>query len=659
MKKRIIYSTLFGTILLLSGCAKEQNMQLPDSPEATLSLNISPRMGMGENEVAHVRVASFVPSSATSNGGLLEVNGGKQDVNKGAITQTLRTGFRDVYVIANEGAMNGLSVRLNGMKNLSDLSEIKLPYEPSILVPPFVCTYNKQIDIKKDANTEVAAAVVRTVSKVVLTIGYSWGAGAPLSEELVIDRVVVKNLPEYSYLGGGNYDGTVFVDSKAITGADLANTLTPGTKQYKSKPLTIYIPEFIGAASDKGKHAYVEIVGHFGSDATITNTYRIPIGDDMELNGTVNDYTITRNTAFTIDATIKSLGELNNIVIDAIVTDWSTVNSSEGVGEFLKVPSSVEIEYGEDFKLNIQASGPVTLTKTNANITITNNGLSDIKLRSDDMTTKVKSANYDIITVKIGKLSKDITVAYRPHPGYLMAKYNLTGDANGIRTTQGEVAIVFSAEGNYGSYFKYGSIIPIKCYQSGPEVDPIYKISDALWFPSSVTRPATWNSIPSQSGATVIHTLAEVRAGRGDPCRLIGIVQNKIDLGEYDNKLWRLPTIKELEKIAVNSYWRSYTEPPISPNLNGKYRYSDTFLLFFPFAGGRGDDGSTILTPGILHHWGIWQTNSMAIKSPAGWYDGMSHNDHVSVTYPGGVPPFVKTGGSPLSKGHSVRCIQQ
>lgn len=397
------------------------------------------------------------------------------------------------------------------------------------------------------------------------------------------------------------------------------------------------------------------------SEVVTDNYYKFYINDPAD---PTNPHKTISNTHYNVSVAVNGFGgavpDINGAQVITTVLPWEgEISQTDPVGEYLKVPSAIEIEYGEDFKLNIQASHAVTLTKTNPKITITQVG-KVITLRSDDMDTKVKTPNYDKITVKMGSLTQEVKVSYRPHPGYLMDKWNLTANANGITSTQGEVAVFFSDQANYGSYFKYGSVIPIKCYQTGP-LDPMYKSTDALWLPTGVTRPLTWVSIPSQNSKFVVHTLDGVRAGKGDPCRLMGLTNNDISSGRFDNGRWRLPTIKELKKIGngptiTNAYWRNITEPEAT-NLHARYRYSDKFELFFPLAGASGDNGIAVITPRLLHLWGMWQANSMALESGSDWYDAMSTNNHLSPS--GGAPPFVVGGGSPLTKGHSVRCIQQ
>jgi hypothetical protein len=54
-----------------------------------------------------------------------------------------------------------------------------------------------------------------------------------------------------------------------------------------------------------------------------------------------------------------------------------------------------------------------------------------------------------------------------------------------------------------------------------------------------------WNGSSTEEGhisSTSYHDLANVRAGRGDICKLAGLTKADIDAGIYDNEEFRLPT---------------------------------------------------------------------------------------------------------------------
>lgn len=342
------------------------------------------------------------------------------------------------------------------------------------------------------------------------------------------------------------------------------------------------------------------------------------------------------NVSVTVNGFGGALPDINGAQVKTTVLPWGGETSqTDPVGEYLKVPSAVEIEYGEDCKLDIQASHAVTVTKTNPKITMTQVD-KVITLRSDDMDTKVKTPSYDKITVKMGSLTKEIQVNYRPHPGYLMAKRNLSADAQTIKEAPNEYS--------YGAHFMYGSVIATKSFDH-ITIGDLYDATDVLWAPKDVASPSSWDGIPMQAGVQIVdHNQASINAGKGDPCRLLGLTKEAIKAGTIDNNKWRLPTVKELQKINSSHF----TRPAIESVAGYRYWYSDTFKLYLPLAGCRDAVTGALL---LAHEWGLWQANSMSSNPD------LPPNDYATLTSNVLVKPKVSL--SPMFKGHSVRCIQQ
>lgn len=339
MKMKLLYSTLLSTTLLFASCVKEDNtQQMERGPEATISLKVPTQVasvGSGEDEIRDVRIVSFVPSTAPNNEGRLDVNGGNISLIANPITQTLRTGVRDVYVFANETQVDGLTSELNAVQSLDDLASIQIPYRRTLAPPFFSYSVEPNFEIKKENNTSIDAKVVRTVSKVRLNIVYTWGPDTDLYEELVIRSVQVVNLPVYSYLIGKEYNGGQYqyTSSQKLEGDVLKNTsVVPN--EYRSQTLIIYVPEFLGASEYDGKHAYILIYGYIPDHPSVWISYEIPLGDGIG-STPMTDYNITRNTDFKIQATIKSYGP-DNLIIKTDVQDWDMVESPSDVGEYFE-----------------------------------------------------------------------------------------------------------------------------------------------------------------------------------------------------------------------------------------------------------------------------------------------------------------------------------
>ncbi len=83
-----------------------------------------------------------------------------------------------------------------------------------------------------------------------------------------------------------------------------------------------------------------------------------------------------------------------------------------------------------------------------------------------------------------------------------------------------------------------------------------------------------WNGTATTDGyisSAAYHTLANVRAGRGDICKLAGLTKADIDAGVFDNESFRLPTNEENVDFT-NTPIINYSEP---------YHYYDTADLAF------------------------------------------------------------------------------
>lgn len=342
MKMKLLYSTLLSTTLLFASCVKEDNtQQMERGPEATISLKVPTQVasvGLGEDEIKDVRIVSFVPSTAPNNEGRLDVNGGNKSLIANPITQTLKTGVRDVYVFANETQVDGMTSKLNAVQSLDDLASIQIPYSGTLASPFFSYSVEPNFEIKKENNTSINAKVVRTVSKVRLTIGYKSGLSTGLPEGLVIDQVQVKQLPKHSYLVTNNslYDpNDGYADSEVIVRGtdDVLNNKSQEYQRYTSGEIVIYIPEYLNVPDVF--YSYIEILGHPEDNEGIQCKYKIPLGYGMGVTP-IQDYDIPRNTEFIINATIKSYGETDNISIQANVVDWDLVNTRPDVGGIIK-----------------------------------------------------------------------------------------------------------------------------------------------------------------------------------------------------------------------------------------------------------------------------------------------------------------------------------
>jgi hypothetical protein len=127
-------------------------------------------------------------------------------------------------------------------------------------------------------------------------------------------------------------------------------------------------------------------------------------------------------------------------------------------------------------------------------------------------------------------------------------------------------------------YFKFGGVVGFTNVVA-PNGSPWLGASAVKFNPPGTvyaTTVAGYQSIPAWNGtdltdgyisSTSYHTSANVKAGRGDPCKLVGLTVAQIQAGGYDNKAYRLPT--KAENVAFASSptyvdgagWASGTTP--------------------------------------------------------------------------------------------------
>ena len=182
---------------------------------------------------------------------------------------------------------------------------------------------------------------------------------------------------------------------------------------------------------------------------------------------------------------------------------------------------------------------------------------------------------------------------------------------------------------NAGLYFKYGSVVGIYSHHASikeldppliPSTDAYHPANDVAWTPQGalVTYP-NWSDVPNLNNALkditlFLHTPANVKAGLGDPCRLVGLnlttIQNTVagslTMNQINNYTWRLPTT--LENLAFTGYssgnnattvhwWNQSQSGNISFDVAGAEfpsRGSSGMHKFLPAAGYRDQIAGTV-----------------------------------------------------------------
>lgn len=566
---KIIHIELLTLVLFLAtGCAKKPG-DGEMSQGATIALRVDaqsvPSSG-DEGRIDNLRLIAF-GSAGSDIATRVDANSGMQSLPANStLTQDMTAGLRDIYVFANETQPLGLTAQLDAVKNnFSELENLKVQYN-SDLSAPFFCSYVRSgLDVKTSGNAPLDVEVVRNVSKVVLNLTQEWGAGEPIEKQVIIKRVQVMNLPKYSYLMGRNYiksDGTSdgFVDSKLFENPT-NESVTPGLGLFKHT-FTFYVPEFLGALADHGKHAYIEIEGYLDGRPDVICTYRCPLGNDMHTPKNMTDYNITRNRIYKVNGTIISYGALNNIDIKANIEDWNEVNSTpEDVGEYLIVAETtkpLKFTIKEDIAIKASDLNKVKISSKNDKLDWTRSGNTISVGVKDAFATDVPQAAIDELIITLGQFTRRVNIDYRPSVAQRFAKGLLVMNGTGGATIGAPNAPFKDV-----LIFKWSTFIGMRtCDDAGTPLPTaqvaynptIHNVSSPQlitpYIPNTVTEAQYIGR--DKDFLNYLHERTDLHnGGLGDPCREIGTVAGK---------RWRTPTASEWDELL--------SETPKAANLS-------------------------------------------------------------------------------------------
>jgi hypothetical protein len=163
-------------------------------------------------------------------------------------------------------------------------------------------------------------------------------------------------------------------------------------------------------------------------------------------------------------------------------------------------------------------------------------------------------------------------------------------------------------------FFKFGSVVGFKNTVAADGT--VWSAGAVMVSPTGINYTnfadiPRWNGSNTTDGyvsSAAYHTQANVKAGRGDPCKLVGLTVAQIQAGTIDNGKYRLPTNAENAAYSSPTFvagngWATGTTPTAGIH-SGNIGTS-----FLPASGRRNIDGSTY---GVGYH-GYWwssQANS-------------------------------------------------
>lgn len=228
----------------------------------------------------------------------------------------------------------------------------------------------------------------------------------------------------------------------------------------------------------------------------------------------------------------------------------------------------------------------------------------------------------------------DLPITWKPSEGYAIVGERVedygvnTNIWNSYSQYSGILKIV-SGTTYSDACFRYGSIVALSSTAAAGAFDPA---ADVLWMPG-VTKAdspvSSWDDVKHMTSEDVsgtTHTLENIRLGKGDPCRLVGLSESEIASGTIDNKLWRLPTKSEMQWLA--------TARNSTADARGFYSFS---YLLTPFNGYRTETGMMVPSDATAgHYWSATAANSFSF--------GADNTSAIAADTPG--------------KAYAVRCLR-
>ena len=188
-------------------------------------------------------------------------------------------------------------------------------------------------------------------------------------------------------------------------------------------------------------------------------------------------------------------------------------------------------------------------------------------------------------------------------------------------------------------FFKYGSVV------AQSSINAAWAANQVMFNPTTNDNShyAEWSNILTQN-THIIHTLASVQAGKGDPCRLVGLDVSEIKEGKIDNKVWRMPTLAEhLQATTTNSSpIKHATSSYVGKYITLKSDYIES-TIFYPILGYRNAVNHDVLYPEVIGDY--W--SSISYNTGNGYYLRI-HNDPITVG-----------GNQTVEVALPIRCVPQ
>ena len=341
INKHSIYNWLFFPLLaiLLAGsatsCINDPVMEEDTSGKPTLSITVrgvtnDPTQDGYDEYIQTLRIIVFDASGLICNKFYSHDDIAKWEVKGSSpntyydITQELQNfsgGNCRFYFIANEEEYNISSnntTTLSTFLNNESLTENDLkaciiastPDNEDWSTKPILMIANPSAQyIKPGDNIEITdVELVRCIAKVQLIVQKD------NTDENKIPENAVVTISDVSLHGSRPKSYTLWENGTIIAGTEYSRTLLGGTDSenvgYSDSPYSsgmVYFPEKLYQDNTAEGDLYFTFTLTYTPEGgtAIERTYTVAIGEDADMDGTVDDYNIYRNTVYTVTATLQ------------------------------------------------------------------------------------------------------------------------------------------------------------------------------------------------------------------------------------------------------------------------------------------------------------------------------------------------------------------
>ena len=271
--------------------------------------------------------------------------------------------------------------------------------------------------------------------------------------------------------------------------------------------------------------------------------------------------------------------------------------------------------------------------------------------------------------IKAGNLTKTILVTQET---LIASAPRITWEEPSVAYPSGRYVITYDPRDG-GLFFKYGSVVGLfSDHGKTKDLTPPATASTDAFHPAedvpfniTSTNIINWSNVPFTNSLKIdesFHSITNVKAGLGDPCRLVGLnlayIKATSDLlltnDDIDNHTWRLPTNQENidlsgVPVGVNSttvhWWSENAAGNISYGVAGgefPSRSNGGIFNFLPPVGQRNYSSGAIE---FQCSYGLYRSS-----------DGTGSNSNVLTFWSSGITP---NNSGQILYATSVRCVKQ